>query len=53
MTADPKKEEYAFPLPQLSYQEAMEMSHFGAKILHFPIFPPPYGEKNIPLLDKE
>jgi len=48
MTADPRKVEKAFPVAALSYEEAMELSHFGAKV----IYPPsilPGMEKNIPL----
>lgn len=39
LTADPRRVEQAFSVPQLSYREAMEMSHFGAKV----IYPPPYS----------
>ncbi len=51
MTADPRKEEYAFVIPEMSYREAMEMSHFGAKIIHPPTIAPAF-EKKIPLLIK-
>lgn len=51
MTADPRKEEHAYPLPAISYQEAMEMSHFGAKVIHPPTILPAM-EENIPLLIK-
>ena len=34
MTTDPKIVPEAKLIPELSYQEAMELSHFGAKILH-------------------
>ena len=50
-TAHPKLVAQAQPIPKLSYQEAMELSHFGAKV----IFPPtlqPIIEKKIPLLIK-
>ncbi len=33
-SADPRLVPNAMLLPQLSYQEAMEMSYFGAKVLH-------------------
>lgn len=51
MTADPRKEPYAFPIPKMSYKEAMEMSYFGAKVIHPPTIIPAL-EKNIPLLIK-
>ncbi len=34
MSADPRMVEGARPLRQLSYAEAAELSHFGAKVLH-------------------
>ncbi len=36
MTADPRKVKKAFVIPRISYSEAMEMSHFGAKVIHPP-----------------
>lgn len=51
MTADPKKEPYAFSIPEMSYKEAMELSYFGAKVIHPPTIIPAL-EKNIPLLIK-
>lgn len=36
MTADPNKVPDAFTIPECSYEEAMELSHFGARV----IFPP-------------
>lgn len=51
MTADPRKEPYAFSIPKMSYKEAMEMSYFGAKVIHPPTIIPAF-EKNIPLLIK-
>jgi aspartokinase/homoserine dehydrogenase 1 len=51
MTADPRKEPYAFSIPEISYKEAMEMSYFGAKVIHPPTIIPAL-EKNIPLLIK-
>jgi aspartokinase/homoserine dehydrogenase 1 len=50
-TANPKIVKQAQPIPSISYQEAMELSHFGAKVL----FPPtiqPVLRKNIPILIK-
>ncbi|MFI4954673.1 MAG: aspartate kinase, partial [Gammaproteobacteria bacterium] len=40
MTADPKKVKQAFPLAQMSYKEAMEISHFGAKVIYPPTIMP-------------
>ncbi|PWT87912.1 MAG: bifunctional aspartate kinase/homoserine dehydrogenase I, partial [Acidobacteria bacterium] len=40
MTADPRKVKDAFPISEMSYEEAMEMSHFGAKIIHPPTMQP-------------
>ncbi len=34
MTADPRKVAAAFSIDALSYKEAMELSHFGAKVIH-------------------
>ncbi|MCD4704176.1 MAG: aspartate kinase [Methanosarcinaceae archaeon] len=34
MTSDPKIVPNAKPIPQISYIEAMELSYFGAKVLH-------------------
>jgi bifunctional aspartokinase / homoserine dehydrogenase 1 len=34
LSADPKAVASAFVLPQVSYEEAMELSYFGAKVLH-------------------
>lgn len=48
MTADPRKVERAFSLSHLSYEEAMEMSHFGAKVIHPPTIRPAL-EKRIPI----
>ena len=39
-TADPRKVEKAFPILQMTYDEAMEMSHFGAKVIHPPTMQP-------------
>jgi aspartokinase/homoserine dehydrogenase 1 len=48
MTADPRKVEKAFPVPCLSYEEAMELSHFGARVIYPPSIQPGM-EKNIPI----
>ena len=40
MTADPRAVVDAFVIPEISYLEAMEMSHFGAKVLHPPTILP-------------
>jgi len=50
-TANPKLVKQAFPIPEISYQEAMELSHFGAKV----IYPPtilPVLKKEIPIVIK-
>lgn len=51
MTADPRKVKQAFPIKEMSYKEALEMSHFGAKVLHPPTVAPALQLK-IPLLIK-
>lgn len=51
MTADPRKVLTAFPIDQISYAEAMELSHFGAKVLYPPTIQPAQL-KNIPILIK-
>jgi aspartokinase/homoserine dehydrogenase 1 len=48
MTADPRKVEKAFPIPALTYEEAMELSHFGAKVIYPPSIQPAM-DANIPL----
>jgi bifunctional aspartokinase / homoserine dehydrogenase 1 len=45
MTADPKKVKRAFTLEGISYQEAMEMSHFGAKVIYPPTLQPAFRKK--------
>ncbi len=40
MTADPRKVKKAFPLKAVTYEEAMEMSHFGAKVIYSPTMLP-------------
>ena len=39
-TANPKFVRQAFPISDISYQEAMELSHFGAKVLYPPTIQP-------------
>ncbi|MCX6149880.1 MAG: bifunctional aspartate kinase/homoserine dehydrogenase I [Ignavibacteriales bacterium] len=48
MTADPRKVKKAFSIPNISFEEAMEMSHFGAKVIHPPTMKPAM-EQNIPI----
>lgn len=47
-TADPRKVRKAFPLKGMTYEEAMELSHFGAKVIHPPTMHPAL-EKKIPI----
>src|SRR5690606_1969029 len=47
-TANPKLVKQAFTIPSISYQEAMELSHFGAKVLYPPTIQPVLS-KNIPI----
>lgn len=51
MTADPKLVYSAITIPQLSYSEAMELSHFGAKVV-FPATMQPAMKKKIPIYIK-
>jgi bifunctional aspartokinase / homoserine dehydrogenase 1 len=48
MTADPRKVKNAFTIPEISYAEAMELSHFGAKVIYPPSLVPAF-QKNIPI----
>ncbi len=48
MTADPKIISRAYCIDRLSYTEAMELSHFGAKVIYPPTIIPAY-QKNIPI----
>ena len=50
-TANPKIVKQAQPIQTISYQEAMELSHFGAKVLYPPTIQPVLG-KNIPIYIK-
>lgn len=51
LTADPRKVKKAFTIPTLTYAEAMEMSHFGAKVIYPPTIQPAL-DKKIPLIIK-
>jgi len=51
LTSDPRKVKKAFTIPALSYAEAMEMSHFGAKVIYPPTLVPAMA-KNIPIYIK-
>jgi aspartokinase/homoserine dehydrogenase 1 len=48
LSADPTKVKNAFVIDEVSYIEAMEMSYFGAEVIH-PYTMIPAIEKNIPL----
>ncbi len=48
MTADPRKVKNAFTIPTISYAEAMELSHFGAKVIYPPSLTPAF-QKRIPI----
>jgi len=50
-TANPSLVKQAKPIERISYQEAMELSHFGAKVLYPPTVQPVL-DKNIPILIK-
>jgi aspartokinase/homoserine dehydrogenase 1 len=48
LTADPRLVQKAFPVPEMTYEEAMELSHFGAKVV-FPATMQPAMAHNIPI----
>jgi aspartokinase/homoserine dehydrogenase 1 len=48
MTANPQLVQTARIIPNISYQEAMELSHFGAKVIYPPTIQP-VMTKNIPV----
>lgn len=48
MTADPRLVTNIKQIPQISYQEAMELSHFGAKVIYPPTIQP-VMKKGIPV----
>ncbi|MGC4039568.1 MAG: bifunctional aspartate kinase/homoserine dehydrogenase I [Flavobacterium sp.] len=50
-TANPKVVKQAQPIETISYQEAMELSHFGAKVLYPPTIQPVLKD-NIPIFIK-
>ena len=51
MTADPKKVVKAYAIKTLTYAEAIELSHFGAKVIYTPTIHPVY-KKDIPIAIK-
>jgi aspartokinase/homoserine dehydrogenase 1 len=51
LSADPKLVASAFALPHVSYEEAMELSYFGAKVLHSATIAPAVARR-IPILIK-
>ncbi|HEV8345428.1 MAG TPA: bifunctional aspartate kinase/homoserine dehydrogenase I [Vicinamibacterales bacterium] len=51
LSADPRVVPSAFVLPQMTYEEAMELSYFGAKVLHSAAIAPAVARR-IPLLIK-
>ncbi len=51
LTADPRKVKKAFTIESMTYAEAMEMSHFGAKVIYPPTLQPAL-RKQIPLYIK-
>jgi len=48
LTADPKKVKNAFSINHLTFDEAMELSHFGAKVIYPPTMQPAQA-KGIPI----
>lgn len=48
MTSNPKMVSLAHPIKHLSYEEAMELSHFGAKVIYPPTIQPVL-DKGIPV----
>ena len=48
MTADPRIVKNIRQIPRISYREAMELSHFGAKVIYPPTIQPVL-QKNIPI----
>ena len=51
MTADPRLVSRAFSIPRLSYSEAVELSYFGARVIHPPTMFPA-RTRNIPIIIK-
>ena len=51
LTSDPRKVKSALTIPTLTYAEAMEMSHFGAKVIYPPTIQPAMS-RSIPIYIK-
>jgi len=51
MSADPRRVKDAFSIENMSYEEAMELSHFGAKVIH-PSTMTPAVKAEIPIIIK-
>jgi aspartokinase/homoserine dehydrogenase 1 len=51
LTVDPRKVKNFFPIENMTYEEAMELSHFGAKVIYPPTIQPALSKK-IPILIK-
>jgi aspartokinase/homoserine dehydrogenase 1 len=51
LSADPRSVPAAFVVPHMSYEEAMELSYFGARVLHASTIAPAVA-KHIPLVIK-
>ena len=51
MTADPRLVKTSHPIDEISYEEAMELSHFGAKVIYPPSIQPVL-DRRIPILIK-
>jgi aspartokinase/homoserine dehydrogenase 1 len=51
LTSDPRKVPKAFTIPEVTFEEAMELSHFGAKVIYPPTMQPAI-EARIPLTIK-
>ena len=51
LSADPRVVPSAFVLPQMTYEEAMELSYFGAKVIHSAAIAPAVAKK-IPIVIK-
>lgn len=45
LSADPRKVPQAHLIPHMTFQEALEMSHFGAKVIHPPTIAPALRKK--------
>jgi aspartokinase/homoserine dehydrogenase 1 len=51
LTSDPRKVGKAFTIPEVTFEEAMELSHFGAKVIYPPTMKPAMDAR-IPLAIK-